>query len=84
MTRGKPFEAEVLFLSPDDVPRAVEVLAMFGFDYKANPELIDPCGPTVFGTVTGTTELSENDIGDRLQKIVDPFGGDVIEWGYQD
>jgi len=44
--------------------------------------LIDDCGPTVFGWTTGSTELSEDDLADWLLAIVDPLGGDVIEWGY--
>jgi hypothetical protein len=79
---GKQFAAEVLFLNPDDVPRAVRVLAARGCAFKTDLEAIDECGPTVFGEVTGTTKLSEDELGDWLLDIVDRFGGDVAEWGY--
>src|SRR5262249_336859 len=75
-------EAEVLFLDPADVPNATEALEMFGFRYEVDPDVIDEHGPTVFGWLTGTTELSENELGDRLLDIVAPLGGDVVTWGY--
>jgi hypothetical protein len=78
----KRFAAEVLFLDPNDVPRATAALAAAGCDYAIDYDAIDPCGPTVFGMVTGATELAEGDIGQWLTDIVDPFGGDVVEWGY--
>jgi hypothetical protein len=80
MTPGKQFEAEVLFLDPADVPRATEVLARYGCKYKVDPDAIDPHGPTVFGWVTGITELDELDVGDWVLQIVRPLGGDVVEW----
>ena len=76
------FEAEILFLNPNDVPPAVEALAAVGCEFEIDHDAIDPCGPTVFGMVTGTTELGENDIGDWLLAIVDPLGGDVVQWGF--
>ena len=39
-------------------------------------------GPTVFGWTTGTTELAEDDIADWLLAIIDPLGGDVVQWAY--
>jgi len=82
ITSWKRFEAEVLFLNPDDVPRAVEALAAHDLEFKINPDAIDECGPTVFGTVTGPTELSEDDIAHWVCKIIEQFSGDVIEWSY--
>jgi hypothetical protein len=76
------FEAEILFLDPNNVPRAVEALAAADCEFEIDHDAIDPCGPTVFGMVTGTTELGENDIGDWLLAIVDPLGGDVVQWGF--
>jgi hypothetical protein len=78
----KQFAAEVLFLHPDDVPPAAEALAAAGCDFKVIPEAIDPCGPTVFGWITGETELAQDAIGAWLGGIVEPFRGDVVEWGY--
>jgi len=78
----KLFEAEALFLNPDDVPNAIKALAMFGFTYTVDPEAIDEHGPTVFGWITGTTGLSDDDLGDRLLDIVTPLGGEIVTWGY--
>jgi hypothetical protein len=76
-----PFACEVLFLSPNDVARATEALAAVGCKYEIDPDANgDP--PTVFGMVTGTTELAENAIGDWLLDILWPLGGDVVEWSY--
>jgi len=75
------FEAEILFLDPNDVPHAVEAFAAINCEFKINHDAVDPCGPTVFGLLTGTTELNEDDLGDWLHKILGPLGGDVVEWG---
>ena len=81
--RWKRFTAEVLFLKPNDVPRAIEALAAADCEFEYNPDAIDDCGPTVFGTVTGTTELldGERAFHDWLVGIIGPFSGDVCEWG---
>lgn len=79
----KQFAAEVVFLDPADLPRAIEALALFGLNYKIDHDAIDPGGPTVFGFVTGTTELAEADIGCRVMQIVEPLGGAVVEWSYR-
>jgi hypothetical protein len=79
----KRFTAEILFLNPTDVATAVAALAAVGCKFEIDHDAIDPCGPTVFGQVTGTTELDENNIGDWLLAIVDPLGGDVVEWGFE-
>jgi hypothetical protein len=63
------------------VPHAVEALAAVGCEFEIDHDAVDPCGPTVFGRATGTTELDEGDIGDWLLAIVDPLGGDVVQWG---
>jgi hypothetical protein len=76
------FEAEVRFLDPADVPRATEALAAFDCEFEIDHDAIDDCGPTVFGMVTGTTELGEDELGDWLASIVGPFGGDVVGWGF--
>jgi hypothetical protein len=78
----KRFAAEVLFLDPNKVPRAVEALAAVDLEYEIDHDAVDPCGPTVFGMVVGNTELPEGDIGAWLAGIVWPLGGDVVEWSY--
>jgi hypothetical protein len=78
----KRFEAQILFLSPNDVPRGVEALAAAGCEFEIDHDAIDDLGPTVFGWVTGTTELGETDVGYWLLAIVDPLGGDVVQWGF--
>ena len=77
----KRFTAEILFLNPTDVATAVAALAAVGCKFEIDPDAEpDPCGPTVFGWITGTTELGENELDDWLLAIVDPLGGDVDEW----
>lgn len=76
------FAAEVLFLRPDDVPRAAAALAAVDCDFDIDYDAIDDYGPTVWGMVTGVTKLDELEIGDWLHSIVDPHGGDVVAWRY--
>jgi hypothetical protein len=76
----KRFAAEILFLNPDDVPDAIEALAAAGCEWEYEPEAIDDHSPAVFGMVTGTTELDQAAVGDWLRKIIDPLGGDVVQW----
>jgi hypothetical protein len=73
------FEAEVLFRHAD-VVRAVAALAAVGCIYDINVGVVDD--DYRFGWVRGVTELNEMEIGDWLSEIVEPFGGDVVEWGY--
>jgi hypothetical protein len=75
------FEAEILFLEPDDVPHAVQVFTALGCHFEIHRDAVDPCGPTVFGLLTGTTELDEDDLGDWLREILTPLGADLYEWG---
>ena len=74
------FEAEILFLYPDDVAPAVAAIVAADVEFKVDPTAIDEHGPTVFGWATGTTELDENALGDWLSALVDPLGGDVVTW----
>jgi hypothetical protein len=61
--------------------RAIEALAAADCEFEYNPDAIDDCGPTVFGTVTGTTEFdAEWAFHDWLMGIIGPFSGDVCEW----
>jgi hypothetical protein len=76
----KRFAAEVLVLNPDDVPDVVEALAAAGCEWEYEPEAIDDQGPAMFGMVTGNTKLDEADICHWLRKIIDPLGGDVVQW----
>jgi hypothetical protein len=78
----KRFAAEVLFLDPNDVPRATAALIAVDCEYEVDHDAIDPYGPTVFGMVTGTTELGEVEVGHWVGDIVGPLGGDVVEWRY--
>jgi hypothetical protein len=82
MTTSIRFEAEVLFLDPDGVSSAVAALASQGLEFKRDLDAVDECGPTVFGMVTGTTELREDDIPQFVDGIISPFSGDVSEWSY--
>jgi hypothetical protein len=76
------FAAEVLFLRPADVEPTVAALTELGCEFAVDHDAIDDHGPTVFGWVTGTTELHKTDIGNWLQAIVQPLGGDVVQWGF--
>jgi hypothetical protein len=51
-------------------------------EFEYDPDAIDECGPTVFGLVTGTTELDENELHDWLLGVISP--GDVVEWSLLD
>jgi len=81
-TTWNRFEAEILFLDPNDVPRGIEALAAAGCEFEIDHDAIDEHGPTIFGWVRGWTKLDENDIADWLLAIVDPLGGDVVQWGF--
>jgi hypothetical protein len=76
------FAAEVLFLDPADVPCATEALAAANCEFAIDHDAIDEYGPTVFGMLTGTTELDLHPLGDWLLDLVRPLGGDVVEWAY--
>jgi hypothetical protein len=83
MSQQRKFEAEILVHDPDDVPTATRVLAEHGFHFTVNPDMIDECGPTVFGSVSCVTGLSEDELYSQLRDIVGPVG-DVAEWGFVD
>jgi hypothetical protein len=84
-TMSKHFSAEALFLDPADVPLAVAQLEAAGCQFQVYPDAVDPCGPTVFGRISGTTELgSEHELGDWLMEIVHALSGDVDEVGFDD
>jgi len=76
------FEAEVLFRNTTTVPsRAVEALEALGLSLEVIPTE-DPGENTAFGLIRGQTELSEDDTGAWLLKeVLNPFDGDLIEWG---
>jgi hypothetical protein len=75
------FEAEVLFLNPNDAPRAVAALAAVDCEFEIDHDAIEDDSVTIFGWVTGITEVGENDIGAWLYTtVVARFGGDVIQW----
>jgi hypothetical protein len=57
-------------------------LEELGLDFETDYDAVDIYSATVFGRVRGTTALDENDIARWLIAIIDPFGGDVVEWGY--
>jgi hypothetical protein len=82
MSQQHKFEAEILIHDPADVPNAMQALAVHGFHFTANPDAIDECGPTVFGTVsTIVAEVSEDELYSLLRDIIGPVG-DVAEWGF--
>jgi hypothetical protein len=70
------------FPRPNDVPRAIEALGAVDCEFEYDPDTIDDFGPTVSGTITGTTELDEDEIGDWLMGIIKPFRGLLVEWGF--
>src|SRR5205814_1390761 len=82
LTPRKRFTAWILFLDPNDAPGAIATLLTAGCEFQYDPDAIDDYGPTVFGTVTGTTELDENGLYDWLMDIIGPLTGDVAEWGF--
>jgi hypothetical protein len=82
ITAPKRFTVEVLFLNPDDVPHAIAELAAHDIEFKVNPDAVDPCGPTLFGAATGTSELGEGKLFDWLSDFIRRLGGDVVECGF--
>jgi hypothetical protein len=83
MTQQRPFRAEILFREPGPktVSNAKAALEMFGFSYQTIPtEDVDE--DTSFGLIEGVTEVSEDTFGDWFSEIVEPLGGDIIEWGF--
>jgi hypothetical protein len=75
------FTAEVLFLNRNDVPRAVEALAAADYEFEYTADAIDDCG-TVFGWVTGVTNLDSDRLAEWLDGIIGLFSGSVIGWGF--
>src|SRR5262249_21011683 len=84
ITAPKRFTGEILFLDPRRVPHAIAELAAHDIEFKVNPDAVDPCGPTVFGEVTGTTELDENELWTWLERLVEKHDGDICELGLDD
>ena len=83
MSQFTPFRVEVLFRHyrndlPPGLLRALEPLKL---RYEVIPTQ-DPYEDTAFGMISGHTELAEDDIGDWVQKIIAPFNGDVLSWGF--
>jgi hypothetical protein len=76
------FSADVLFLNPNRLPAGVASLKAAGCDWEAYPGVIDPFGPTVFGRVTGMTDLPLDRIHTWLTGLIGQFRGDVYEWGF--
>lgn len=82
------FTAKVLFLNQNAARRAVEALAAAGYEFEYRRDEIDDGEPTVFGTVTGTTELDDMGQFTWLACLIRPFSGDIEgyhreEWGKQ-
>jgi hypothetical protein len=82
MSQFTPFRVEVLFRHYRDLPpgllRALEPLKL---RYEVIPTQ-DPHEDTAFGIIWGHTELAEDDVADWVQKIISPFNGDVLSWGF--
>jgi hypothetical protein len=76
----KAFEAEVFFADPNAAFAGIEALEALGFDFEIDHGAIDDHSAAVFGSVSGLTELDENEIGAWLVSIIWPHGGDVIAW----
>jgi hypothetical protein len=76
--------ADILFLNPDDVNRALDALAEREFDIEILPDAIDDCGPTVFIQATIVSTLDDDGFRCLVDGIVEPYGGDVWEWGELD
>jgi hypothetical protein len=81
-TRGQRFEGVILFLDPNLVPSGIEALAAAGCKFIPDPTMVDPCGPTIFGSVVGMSERSENELWRWLQDIIRRYNGDICELGF--
>jgi hypothetical protein len=80
--RKRLFSAEIIFPNPHNARRGAVALAAARCTLATRPELRDGDLPTVYGVVTGETVLDQNALGDWLIRIVEPAGGDVVEWGF--
>jgi hypothetical protein len=81
------FEAHVLFEHPDGAARAEEELAENGFEWEPEWDEVDDYSAAVFGFIR-FHDIDDDDIADNgrnlanlLRGIIEPFGGDVTEWG---
>jgi hypothetical protein len=73
--------AEILFPDPNAMNACVAELIERDFEVELLPDLIDPCGPTVWIYARVITDIEEDDFLDWMQGFVEPFGGDVYEAG---
>jgi hypothetical protein len=80
MNMLRRFEAEILFLHPNDVDPCAAVLNERGFDVEVL-NWIDPCGPTVWIKARITADITEVFFFDWVRHLVGPFNGDLIEAG---
>jgi hypothetical protein len=79
----KRFAAEVIFPNPAALDDAAIALAKLELTCKRDPDARDPAGTDcVWAMVSGITDLAENTITDWLDPLVQPFGGDIVEWKY--
>jgi hypothetical protein len=84
----KAFEASVRFYCPEDAAEGAAALQASGYELTLNPALKDEhegvlLTPSVFGVIRGMTELEDEDeIETELLDIVEPFGGEIDEYGY--
>ena len=76
--KPKRFAAHVQFVDPDEARPAIAALVAAGCKYEYDPDLIDEFGPTEFGWVTGTTELTQGELAWWLLDFLGPAG--LLEW----
>jgi hypothetical protein len=75
--------AEICFCHPSDLSSATPALIENDFEVS-QLDWIDPeGGPHVWIIARAVTELDENHFLDLVRSIVDPFGGCVIEGGFE-
>jgi hypothetical protein len=81
------FEAYVFFKHPDGAARAEKEMAEGGFEWEPEWDEVDDYSAAVFGFIR-FHDIDDDDIADSgrnlanlLGGIIEPFGGDVTEWG---
>jgi hypothetical protein len=85
----KYFEASVLFDDPATAMEAARVLIIEGYDFERTVGVRNEADgvvltPTVYGFVSGWTYVDIDDLKDKLDQIINPFDGFIVEWGFED
>ena len=88
MLKRRPLMAEILFYDPADVKHGSAALSQRGFEIKImrvkDEDEEGPTGSWVSAGIQATlvTEVDIDGFKCLVDGIVQPLGGDVLEWGH--